>query len=116
MFWPEWWINHIIIIIIFRAQVFFVDTAQADGVVPVRGIGSDLSIMDSTFFIAQVLLSVLMGYFVSWTGTVLTYMVGAGLMGGVACVFVLRILPDKRTMLAVYHQQQPAAQPMLSRA
>ena len=54
--------------------------------------------MDTAYFLSQVVLSGLMGYIVHMTGTVLSYMVTAGAMGVLSCVFVQRIISSKHDL------------------
>jgi hypothetical protein len=50
-------------------QIFFFDASGN------RGIGADMGMLDTAYFLSQVVLSGIMGYIVHMTGTVLSYMV-----------------------------------------
>ncbi|GAB1608067.1 solute carrier family 45 member 3-like [Argonauta hians] len=65
----------------------------------IRGIATDMAILDSTYFLSQVILSGLMGYVVHLTGTVLSYILTAGVMGVLSCVFSKNIIVNKQDIL-----------------
>lgn len=68
-------------------KIYFRDFPAVGGE-PERGIGADMAVLDSAYFLSQVILSVLMGSVVHITGTVVSYMVTAGTFGLLACFFV----------------------------
>lgn len=76
-------------------QVFFFDVNQND---QLRGVGGDMGMLDTAYFLSQVILSGLMGYIVHMTGTVLSYMVTAGAMGVLSCFFAQRIITSKHDL------------------
>ncbi|KAK7471753.1 hypothetical protein BaRGS_00035635 [Batillaria attramentaria] len=65
---------------------------------PERGIGTDMAVLDSAYFLSQVILSVLMGGIVHITGTVVSYMVTAGAFGLLACFFIQHIVTCQEEM------------------
>ncbi|XP_029651080.1 solute carrier family 45 member 3 [Octopus sinensis] len=69
----------------------------------IRGIAMDMAILDSTYFLSQVILSGLMGYVVHLTGTVLSYILTAGVMGLLSCLFSTKIIINKQEILK-YHR------------
>lgn len=73
-------------------ETFFFDVSTTD---QSRGVGGDMGMLDTAYFLSQVVLSGLMGYIVHMTGTVMSYMVTAGVMGILSCVFVQRIVSSK---------------------
>ena len=70
---------------------------------PERGIGTDMGILDSAYFLSQVILTAIMGYIVHLTGTVLMYMVSAGAMGILACFFIKDIIVSKQDVAILKH-------------
>ncbi|XP_062588232.1 solute carrier family 45 member 3-like [Saccostrea cucullata] len=66
-----------------------------------RGIGTDIATLDSAYFLSQVILSGMMGYVVHMTGTVLSYMITAGIMGILSCFFIQSIITSREEMLSV---------------
>lgn len=64
-----------------------------------RGIGTDIATLDSAYFLSQVVLSGIMGYIVHVTGTVLSYMITAGVMGMLSCVFIQSIITSREEMI-----------------
>ena len=81
-------------------QLYFYDTG--DGVsTPARGMGSDLATLDSAFYLSQVVLTAFMGYIVHWTGTVLSYVLVAAIMGFLACICAARVVASKAQMQAL---------------
>ncbi|KAL5007087.1 hypothetical protein ScPMuIL_015893 [Solemya velum] len=71
-----------------------------------RGIATDMATLDSAYFLSQVILSAIMGYIVHVTGTVLSYMVTAGLMGVLACILAQRLVTNKQDIRLHIQQQQ----------
>ena len=84
-------------------QVYFFDTRLADGHLPGRGTGADMATLDSAYFLSQVILTAFMGYIVHYTGTVLAYIVCAGLAGAVASVCVMRIIFSRQQLRTLIH-------------
>ena len=81
-------------------QLYFYDTG--DGIsTPARGMGSDLATLDSSFYLSQVMLTAFMGYIVHWTGTVLSYVLVAAVMGALSCVCAARVVASKAQMQAL---------------
>lgn len=77
-------------------EIYFYDvTSQTPGV---RGIGTDMATLDSAYFLSQVVLSCLMGYIVHMTGSVLSYMVTAGVMGILSCYFIQNVITNKQEL------------------
>ncbi|XP_062601174.1 solute carrier family 45 member 3-like isoform X1 [Saccostrea cucullata] len=66
-----------------------------------RGIRTDIATLDSAYFLSQVILSGMMGYVVHMTGTVLSYMITAGIMGILSCFFIQSIITSREEMLSV---------------
>ena len=87
-----------IMFISFVFQIFFYDTRSCDPNAKPRGVGMDMATLDSAYFLSQVILSAVMGYFVHLTGTVMAYIVCAGSMGAVSCACVTRIITNKMQM------------------
>jgi solute carrier family 45 protein 3 len=56
--------------------------------------------LDSAYFLSQVILSGMMGYVVHMTGTVLSYMITAGIMGVLSCFFIQNIIASREEMMA----------------
>ena len=77
-------------------QIYFYDVQTQTGVQAQRGIGSDMATLDSAYFLSQVLLSLLMGYVVALSGTVLAYVVCACGVGAVASACSVRIIFSKQ--------------------
>ena len=69
-------------------QVYYFDVKCDE----MRGIGTDISTVDSAYFLSQVVLSALMGSVVHVTGTVVAYIVVAGAMGALACACISRLV------------------------
>ena len=78
-------------------QIYFYDVSVS-GAVPARGIATDMATLDSAYFLSQVVLSCLMGYIVHMTGSVLSYMVTAGVMGVLSCYFIQNVICNKQEM------------------
>lgn len=57
-----------------------------------RGLGTDVAVLDTAFFLAQIILSVSMGPLVDLTGSALPYMVVAALTSLVAVYCGMRIV------------------------
>ncbi|BFZ16038.1 hypothetical protein BsWGS_19077 [Bradybaena similaris] len=60
-----------------------------------RGIGSDIAILDWSYFLSQVALTTAMGTIVHITGTLISYMVTAGSMGILAIYYINRIIENE---------------------
>ncbi|KAK3101626.1 hypothetical protein FSP39_004984 [Pinctada imbricata] len=74
-------------------EVFFSDcSSSSKPVSQQRGMATDMATLDSAYFLSQVVLSALMGYVVHVTGTVLSYIVVAGVMGLLSCFFIRQIV------------------------
>ncbi|KAK3612497.1 hypothetical protein CHS0354_024467 [Potamilus streckersoni] len=88
-----------------KKELYFSDTIQPGisgnkpPLLPARGIATDMGMMDSAYFLSQVVLSGLMGYVVHITGSVVSYMVTAGVMGVVACIFIQNIVINSQDMV-----------------
>ena len=74
-------------------QTYFYDMSEDS--LRHRGIGADLAMLDSAYYLAQVMLSALMGYVVHYTGTVVSYVVCASVLGGLSCICILRVICSK---------------------
>ncbi|XP_041367043.1 solute carrier family 45 member 3-like [Gigantopelta aegis] len=85
-------------------ELYFFDVSTSTGTnmsaTAERGIGTDMGILDSAYFLSQVILTAIMGYIVHLTGTVLTYMVSAGAMGILACFFIQDIVCHTQKFLS----------------
>jgi len=81
-------------------EVYFYDTIVGSSI-PSRGFGTDLSTLDSAYFLSQVILTVCMGSLVHLAGSVAAYIMCACVMGVIACVCVTRIVSDKTQMHAI---------------
>ncbi|KAL4224971.1 hypothetical protein ACF0H5_015667 [Mactra antiquata] len=79
-------------------EVYFADVNKSSGVVPVRGIATDMAMLDSAYFLSQVVLSCIMGYIVYMTGSVLSYMATAGVMGILSLFFIQNIITCKQEL------------------
>ncbi|XP_045175681.2 solute carrier family 45 member 3-like [Mercenaria mercenaria] len=66
---------------------------------PVRGIATDIATLDSAYFLSQVVLSCIMGYIVYMTGSVLSYMVTAGVMGVLSLYFIQNVVTCEQEMI-----------------
>lgn len=66
---------------------------------PVRGIATDIATLDSAYFLSQVVLSCIMGYIVYMTGSVLSYMVTAGVMGILSIYFIQNVVTCEQEMM-----------------
>lgn len=90
-------------IFFFFFQIFFFDveptSSSSSSNSQVRGIATDMAILDSTYFLSQVILSGIMGYIVHITGTVLSYIITAGVMGIFSCIFTTKIIINKQDIL-----------------
>ncbi|XP_021353079.1 solute carrier family 45 member 3-like isoform X2 [Mizuhopecten yessoensis] len=86
-------------------EVYFADTVTpgphglpgGQGVAT-RGIATDMAVLDSSYFLSQVILSAIMGYIVHITGTVTSYILTAGAMGVISCFLVMQIVTSKQEM------------------
>lgn len=83
-------------------KMYFFDMPSSVMSNPERGIATDMATLDSAYFLSQVTLTVVMGAVVHITGTVLSYMVTAGMFGLLACFFVQRIVTSEED-LRRYH-------------
>lgn len=63
-----------------------------------RGIATDMGTLDSAYFLSQVVLSCIMGYIVYMTGSVLSYMVTAGVMGVLSLYFIQNLITTSQEM------------------
>ncbi|ESO02250.1 hypothetical protein HELRODRAFT_188635 [Helobdella robusta] len=81
-----------------NSDVYFCDTHNGC-IVPYRGIGADLSILDSAYFLSQVMLTGFMGYIVQHCGSVLAYIVCSSFMGllSLFCIFNIVYEPNQMT-------------------
>lgn len=68
---------------------------------PVRGIATDMATLDSAYFLSQVTLSGLMGYVVYMTGSQLSYMATAGVMGILAVYCIQNVVTCKQDIVIV---------------
>ena len=78
-------------------QLYFYDTGD-EHASTARGMGMDFATLDSAYYLSQVFLTAFMGHIVHLTGTVLSYVVVAGLVGAVACFFACRLVVSKSQM------------------
>lgn len=76
-------------------QVYFGDLPPAMLSDTERGIGSDIAILDWSYFLSQVALTTAMGTIVHITGTLISYMVTAGSMGILAIYYINRIIENE---------------------
>lgn len=88
-------------------EIFFYDVIQPSGSrqLPPRGIATDMATLDSAYFLSQVILSGIMGYIVYMTGSVLSYMVTAGVMGVLSCFFIQKVMVNKQEIM-IFRQRQ----------
>ncbi|XP_014673846.1 PREDICTED: solute carrier family 45 member 3-like [Priapulus caudatus] len=86
-----------------RALVYFCDTpasrASNKKQQQPRGVGSNMAVLDSAYFLAQILLSAFMGYVVHLTGTALSYVVSSSLIGCLACYKATHVIFKKSDMI-----------------
>lgn len=81
-------------------QVYFADVnPSGSAIIPVRGIATDMAMLDSAYFLSQVVLSCIMGYIVYMTGSVLSYMATAGVMGIFSLYFIQNIITCKQELV-----------------
>jgi hypothetical protein len=64
---------------------------EDSGPAPVKGIATYFALLDSAFFLAEVISSSLMGCMVYWAGCVLWYMITAAIFSFMACFCVIKI-------------------------
>ncbi|CAG5118939.1 unnamed protein product [Candidula unifasciata] len=76
-------------------KVYFADLPPALLSDSERGIGSDIAILDWSYFLSQVALTTAMGTIVHITGTLISYMVTAGSMGILAIYYINRIIENE---------------------
>lgn len=80
-------------------QLYFFDVIPPPGSVQApRGIATDMGTLDSAYFLSQVVLSCIMGYIVYMTGSVLSYMVTAGVMGVLSLYFIQNLITTSQEM------------------
>ncbi|KAG0727469.1 Solute carrier family 45 member 3 [Chionoecetes opilio] len=72
-------------------QLYMWDELSPDGGEE-RGLGTDVAVLDTAYFLSQIILSVCMGPLVDLTGSALPYMVVAALSGLVAVYYGARIV------------------------
>ncbi|XP_078586644.1 solute carrier family 45 member 3-like [Branchiostoma floridae x Branchiostoma japonicum] len=65
------------------------------------GIGVHMAALDSSYFLAQIMLSALMGYIVHITHSVTTYITCAALLGAVACFSLTRIVVTEEDLQTI---------------
>lgn len=88
--------------VFFLFQLYFFDVIPPPGSVTApRGIATDMATLDSAYFLSQVVLSCIMGYIVYMTGSVLSYMVTAGVMGVLSLYFIQKIIANHQELLTV---------------
>ncbi|XP_046561467.1 solute carrier family 45 member 3-like [Haliotis rubra] len=83
-------------------EIYFFDVMSSNGQsLSARGIATDMAVLDSAYFLSQVVLATAMGYIVHITGTVYAYMVCAGVMGLLACFFIQKVIISKSDVRAL---------------
>lgn len=95
-------------------QVFFADRLAADGTTASRGIATDLSILNSAYFVSLVILSLTVGSIVSIAGSVRAYMSTAAVVGAVSCVYIWRVVGDKQALQQLLHPHHISRQSPVS--
>ncbi|KAH9518809.1 hypothetical protein Btru_006319 [Bulinus truncatus] len=72
-----------------------------------RGIGSDIAVLDWSYFLSQVVMTAAMGTIVHITGTIVSYMVTAGAMGILSIYYIGNIIENEqqaRRFVSKYNQ------------
>ena len=93
--------------IVLYFQLYFYDVISPAGTIMApRGIATDMGTLDSAYFLSQVVLSCIMGYIVYMTGSVLSYMVTAGVMGVCSLYFIQNIITTQQELQNV-RQMKP---------
>ena len=88
-------------------QIYFADVLSSNlNAAEGRGVATDLSILNSAYFLSLVLLSLTMGSVVSFTGTVHAYMTAAVLIGFVSCLCIWRVITDKQSLYHALQREQ----------
>lgn len=99
------------IVIITILQIFFYDIYTSDEASStaeraIRGMGTDLAILDSAYFLSQVVLTACMGYIVHFSGTALSYIICSSAMAILSCYFVQSIVLDTTQMQQLIKSNQ----------
>lgn len=75
--------------------MYFYDLPPQMWVEAERGIGADMAVLDWSYFLSQVILTVTMGAIVHVTGTLISYMVTAGIMGVLAIYYIGKVVENE---------------------
>ncbi|XP_064635225.1 solute carrier family 45 member 3-like [Lineus longissimus] len=89
-------------------EVFFYDIDYST-----RGTAQDISILDSSYYLSQVILTMIVGYVAHLCGTVAAYMVCSALFGIVACYCVTQVPYSRQEMITSLRNRR---QQMISKA
>lgn len=75
-----------------QPEIFFRDTRSGthDGT-PSTGVGEDMAVLDSTYYMSQIILSVFMGKLVEMTGFPHFYIIIASLCGFLSAIMATRV-------------------------
>ncbi|CAH1786398.1 unnamed protein product [Owenia fusiformis] len=76
-----------------------------------HGFGADMAILDSAYFLSQVILSLFMGSIVSYTGTVLSYIIVAAIFGIISCICILNVITSKQQLVSHMNAQKDPNKP-----
>ena len=74
-----------------QPEVFFRDTRGIGGINPNAGVGEDMAVLDSTYYLSQIILSVFMGKLVEMTGLPHFYIAIASLCGIMSAIMATRV-------------------------
>lgn len=81
-------------------ELYFSDTHNGHHI-PSRGIGTDLSVLDSAYFLSQVILSLSMGYIVKVSGTVMSYIVTSVILAAVSLYYISKIVHQPNQLVVL---------------
>ncbi|KAK0049309.1 solute carrier family 45 member 3 [Biomphalaria pfeifferi] len=77
-------------------KIYFADLPPALLCDTERGIGSDIAVLDWSYFLSQVIMTAAMGTIVHITGTIVSYMVTAGAMGILSIYYIGKIIENEQ--------------------
>jgi hypothetical protein len=92
----------------FLFQVFFYDVDDNT-----RGTAQDIAVLDSAYFLSQVILTPIVGYIEHLSGNVAAYMVCSVILGVVSCFCVLRVTYNRQEMITYLRNRR---QDMIAKA
>ena len=74
-----------------QPEIYFRDTREAMASKPPTGVGEDMAVLDSTYYLSQIILSVFMGKLVEMTGLPHFYIAIASLCGFLSALMATRV-------------------------